>query len=187
MGVASSLRISEMARLYLLIDGYNLMHADGLGSRRKGKSQSERNRAEFLKRLLRKLNPELHADTVIVFDGTVDARLLVPSLSSGIAIRFAGPQSDADTEIEKLLATHSSPKQVLIVSSDHRLHKAAARRRATAIDSDVFWELIEDFDAEEWPAEFHQLKSSRADDDEARRADLQEIDLPQDFLDFDGR
>lgn len=163
------------------------MHADGLGSRPESRSQAEHNRAEFLRRLLRKLNPDLHSDTVIIFDGTAAEGLLVSTVNHGIAIRFAGPQSDADTEIEKMLAAHSSPKQVLIVSSDHRLHKAAARRRAMAIDSDVFWELIEDVDAEEWPSSLHHFNSRYGDHDRSRPIDPQEIELPDDFLDFDGR
>jgi hypothetical protein len=33
---------------------------------------------------------------------------------------------------------------VLVVSSDHRLHKAARRRGATAVDSDAFLDQLED-------------------------------------------
>jgi hypothetical protein len=35
-----------------------------------------------------------------------------------------------------LIRKHSSPRALTVVSSDHRLHRAARRRRATPIDSD---------------------------------------------------
>ena len=126
-----------MARLYLLIDGYNLLHAVGSTKNRRA-GDTERNRHQLLHSLTQRLNPVLHSDTTVVFDGIEDENRPQSRSYGAITVRFAGTGSDADSEIERLLAGHSSPKQVLIVSSDHRLHKAAARKKATCIDSEDF-------------------------------------------------
>src|SRR5690606_38904703 len=57
----------------------------------------------------------------------------------GIAVQFSAKDEDADTVIEQLIAADSAPKRLTVVSSDHRLQRAAKRRRATAIDSDVWF------------------------------------------------
>ncbi|MFO1001094.1 MAG: NYN domain-containing protein [Planctomycetaceae bacterium] len=131
-----------MARLYLVIDGYNLMHAAGLGRSEYGPGELERNRQRLLNQVAGILNAQTAHDALIVFD----AHLAVPRASdedqplqrSPMAVRFSRDGRDADAEIELILETHSSPRQVLIVSSDHRLHKAAARRKARCIDSEDF-------------------------------------------------
>ena len=131
-----------MARLYLVIDGYNLMHAAGLGRSEYGPGELERNRQRLLSRVAGALNEQIAADALVVFD----AHLAVPRASdedqplprSPLAVRFSRDGRDADAEIELILETHSSPRQILIVSSDHRLHKAAARRKAQCIDSEDF-------------------------------------------------
>lgn len=175
-----------MARLYLLIDGYNLLHAVGPTKNRRA-GDTERNRYQLLQQLYERLNPALHGDTIVVFDGIEDEKRPQSRTMGSISIRFAGTASDADSEIERLLASHSSPKQVLIVSSDHRLHKAARRRRATAIDSDAFWDLIEDSDANELQSSIDLLRNRTRALDTSKPDDPHEIELPDDFLDFDSR
>ena len=175
-----------MARLYLLIDGYNLLHAVGPTKNRRA-GDTERNRHHLLHSLIQRLNPALHSDTTVVFDGIEDENRPQSRSCGAITVRFSGTGSDADSEIERLLASHSSPKQVLVVSSDHRLHKAAGRRRATAIDSDAFWDLIEDSDADELQSSLNQLQRRNSAFDESKPSDVDEIELPDDFLDFDSR
>ena len=131
-----------MARLYLVIDGYNLMHAAGLGRSQYRPGELERNRNRLLNQTAAVLDEQIASDALVVFD----AHLAVPRDSdngpppprSPLAVRFSREGRDADAEIELILETHSSPRQILIVSSDHRLHKAAARRKATCIDSEDF-------------------------------------------------
>lgn len=131
-----------MARLYLVIDGYNLMHAAGLGRSEYGPGELERNRYRLLHQVAGALDEQIAADALVVFD----AHQVVPRTSdegqrlprSPLAVRFSRDGRDADAEIELILESHSSPRQILIVSSDHRLHKAAARRKATCIDSEDF-------------------------------------------------
>ena len=131
-----------MARLYLVIDGYNLMHAAGLGSSEYGPGELERNRNRLLNQTAAVLDEQIAADALVVFDAHLavprDSDHVPPLARSPLAVRFSREGRDADAEIELILETHSSPRQILIVSSDHRLHKAAARRKATCIDSEDF-------------------------------------------------
>ena len=149
-----------MARLYLVIDGYNLMHAAGLGRADYRPGELERNRNRLLNQTAAVLDEQVAADAIVVFD----AHLAVPRASdedapltrSPLAVRFSRDGRDADAEIELILETHSSPRQVLIVSSDHRLHKAAARRKATCIDSEDF---LRQFDE---PEPLHAIRKKRS-------------------------
>jgi predicted RNA-binding protein with PIN domain len=131
-----------MARLYLVIDGYNLMHAAGLGRSEYGPGELERNRNRLLNQIAAVLDEQIAADALVVFDAHMavprDPDNGPPLPRSPLAVRFSREGRDADAEIELILETHSSPRQILIVSSDHRLHKAAGRRKATCIDSEDF-------------------------------------------------
>lgn len=132
-----------MATPFLLIDGYNLLHAAGLARVRYAPGDLERLRHRLLAMLAEKLTPPERMRCTVVFDAQ-DA----PYASSrdmrvhDIAVLFAAPGGDADTLIEDLLQTHPAAKQVLMISSDHRLHKAARRRGATPMDSDPFWDQL---------------------------------------------
>lgn len=133
-----------MARLFLLIDGYNLMHAAGLAQSSYGHGDLERSRNRLLKQLISQLDPGIASDTTVVFDGnrtTFDDSS--PTTTGPLSVRFSSDGMDADSEIERLLDSHSSPRQVLVISSDHRLHKAARRRRSRCMDSEEFWSTLE--------------------------------------------
>ncbi len=66
---------------------------------------------------------------------------------------FASRDEDADTVIEQLIAAESAPKRLTVVSSDHRLQRAAKRRRATAVDSDRwFTQLLRDRTSRSFPS-----------------------------------
>ncbi len=133
-----------MTRLFLIIDGYNLMHASGLGRSSYGPGDLERGRNRLLKQLENSLDESAAADTIVVFDGqSASASDAAGNSPPSINVRFSPTGSDADTEIETLLRTHSSPRQILVVSSDHRLHKAARSRRAQCMDSEEFWQLLQ--------------------------------------------
>ncbi len=57
----------------------------------------------------------------------------------GLLVRFAARDEDADTLIEELIREDSAPRRLTVVSSDHRIQRAAKRRRARAVDSDVWY------------------------------------------------
>ncbi|MEX0703087.1 MAG: NYN domain-containing protein [Planctomycetales bacterium] len=132
-----------MSAPFLIIDGYNLMHAVGMARADYGPGGLEKQRNRFLAWLVRNVPRSQQARTTVVFDAH-EAPPGLPRHGSveQIAVRFAAPGEDADSLIEELIAGHSAPRQVLLVSSDHRLQRAARRRRARFSDSDAFIERL---------------------------------------------
>jgi hypothetical protein len=59
-----------------------------------------------------------------------------------MTVHYATEYGSADALIELLISKHSSPRRLTVVSSDHRLHRAARRRRATAVDSDIWYAAL---------------------------------------------
>jgi len=128
----------------IIIDGYNLIFQCGLEGRSRSPRALERARNSLVATLANRLDDDERARTIIVFDAE---KLPISvseaqSVNSGINIEFAVNHDDADTLIEELIAKNSTSKQLVVVSSDHRIQKAALRRRATAIDSDVWYEKL---------------------------------------------
>jgi uncharacterized protein len=127
----------------LLIDGYNLMHAAGVVGRGAGPGGLERSRLALLNFIAESVPPETLAGTTVVFDAAGAPPGLPRTLSHrGLMVRFAAGYEDADALIEELVLADSAPRRLLVVSSDHRLHRAARRRRAKAIDSDRWYAEI---------------------------------------------
>jgi uncharacterized protein len=124
----------------ILIDGYNLLHASGILGRGVGPGSLERSRNALLNFLAESLLERELAGTTVVFDAR-EAPPGLPRMTTfrGITVRFAPRGSDADAEIEELIAASHAPRRLTVVSSDHRLHRAARRRRARAIDSDRWY------------------------------------------------
>ena len=124
----------------LLIDGYNLLNAVGIVGRGVGPGGLERSRRALLNFLAESLDPEEVARTTVVFDAA-DAPPGLPRVTEhrGLTVRFAAKYADADSLIEELIQAESAPRRLTVVSSDHRLHRAARRRRARAVDSDVWY------------------------------------------------
>ena len=123
-----------------LIDGYNLMYAGGLLGRKFGPDGFRQVRHRFLNDLAAALDATEAHLTTVVFDASAPP----PDRASvarhkGMTILFAVDAEDADTRIEELIAHHSSPKTLTVVSSDHRIMKAALRRRSKVMTADAFW------------------------------------------------
>lgn len=128
----------------LLIDGYNLLHAAGYGSARFATGELQRARQRLIKKLFQLLTPAEISQTAVVFD----AKQPPPGLPShwyinGLRVMYAQPHGDADEMLEQLIHEHSAPRQLTVVSSDHRLHRAAKSRRAMVIKSDDFLAHLE--------------------------------------------
>jgi predicted RNA-binding protein with PIN domain len=126
-------------RPFLIIDGYNLLHAAGLARRQYGPGQLQRCRAQLLAYLAKHLTDTERERATVVFDAA-EAPPGLPRqfTAAGIAVRFAAPGKDADDTIEELIAAHSAPRQVRVISSDHRLQRSAQKRRGAFIDSEDF-------------------------------------------------
>lgn len=124
----------------LLIDGYNLMYAAGIVGAGSGKGGLERSRAALARFVGESLAASERGRAVVVFDAAGAPPGLPSSITlHGVAIRFAKGYRDADELIEELIAADTSPRKLTVVSSDHRIQRAARRRRATAVDSDVWY------------------------------------------------
>ena len=127
-----------------MIDGYNLIFQCGLNGKRRDGLALEKSRQRLIQEVGKQLG-EQRQHAAIVFDAS---RLPIKedqaiSEVKGLTIIYAVDFDDADSMIEEIIRTHSSPKQLLVVSSDHRLHKAALRRNAKPIDSDVWFDRLE--------------------------------------------
>lgn len=61
----------------------------------------------------------------------------------GVIVVYAGAGVEADEVIERLIAKDSAPKRLTVVSSDHRIRKAASKRGAAAMVSEKFVTLME--------------------------------------------
>ena len=121
----------------LLIDGYNLLHVTGLSGRGPGLQGS---REALLRFLAATIEPSERPRTTIVFDAAGAPPGLPRVVSRDeMTIRYASDYDDADELIEELIAAHHVPRSLLVVSSDHRLQRAARRRRATFVDSDIWF------------------------------------------------
>lgn len=132
-----------MAAPFLLIDGYNLMHAAGLARPTYGPGDLERCRHRLLRFLVNTLKSREKGRAKVIFDA-FDAPEDASRRQSfdGLEVLFATPGSDADSLIEELIAKHSAPRQIMVISSDRRLQKAARRRRAKSVDSGAFIDML---------------------------------------------
>ncbi len=124
---------------FLIIDGYNLLHAAGLARANYAQGDLQRQRQQLLTRLAGSLSTEERQRCTVVFDAIdAPAGLDREFQHEGIAVLFAEPGHEADEVIEQLVARHSAALNLIVVSSDHRLQRAARSRRAASLDSEAF-------------------------------------------------
>jgi predicted RNA-binding protein with PIN domain len=121
----------------LLIDGYNLLHVTGIFGRDPGPGSLERSRQALLNFLAASIDPNELGQAAIVFDApaglpqTIDHR--------GLTVHYARNYADADAMLEELIAQHPTPRRLTVVSSDHRVQRAARRRKASPVDSERWY------------------------------------------------
>jgi predicted RNA-binding protein with PIN domain len=128
----------------LLIDGYNLLFASGVFASSAGPPTLERTRNALLQFLADSLEERLRIRTTVVFDATHAPPGLPHEMSfAGMRVLFSRNPADADALLEDLLETERAPREVLLVSSDHRVQRAARQRGAKYIDSDAWLRELE--------------------------------------------
>lgn len=122
--------------LLLLIDGYNVVAPIAAPARGSQQHWLRRERAALLDRLVRHLDEATRQRTCVVFDAAHPPADRPHTFDHfGIAVRYAVGYPEADDLLEELIAGHSAPKQLMVVSSDQRLKVAASRRGASSFDS----------------------------------------------------
>jgi len=127
----------------ILIDGYNLLYGAGIVGEGIDAGTLQGAREALLGWLLYSLPEDDRLRTVVVFD----AHHPPPGRPSqfdrhGMAVHFSRDHESADALLEEYIAANDAPRQLIVVSSDHRVQRAASRRRATAIDSDTWYHQV---------------------------------------------
>ncbi len=125
--------------LLLLIDGYNVVAPSVPPARRGDANWLQRERLRLIDRLAKHLDDHVRARTAVVFDAANPppdrpSRFTI----SEIDIQFAVDYHEADDLIEELIAAHSAPKRLAVVSSDQRIQTAASRRGCATFASDAW-------------------------------------------------
>jgi predicted RNA-binding protein with PIN domain len=126
-----------------VIDGYNLLHAMGLLRGKVGPTGLEKARLGLLG-LLRAVYGDEATKVTVVFD----AAHAPPGAARreeyhGIQVRFAVDQTEADDLIETLIHDDAVPRQLIVVSDDHRIQRAAQRRHCTVSGCAQYLEWLE--------------------------------------------
>jgi predicted RNA-binding protein with PIN domain len=127
----------------LLIDGYNLLNVTSIFGEAGPGTALHRTRLAFLEFLASSFTKRERSQTTIVFDAAGAPPGLPHTIShEGMTIHFARRHSNADEMIEELLEAWKAPRSLTVVSSDHRVQRAARQRGATFIDSDKWYAEI---------------------------------------------
>ena len=131
----------------LLIDGNNLLHASDVFPHGRDRSLGAAQRA-LVEALTAMWTASEQSTAVIVFDGSGGTKH--GSLATEIAaeqsdrprILFPNRKQDADDVLEALLRAEREPTRLLVVSSDHRIQRAARQAGAKYIDSEDYWREV---------------------------------------------
>jgi len=135
-----------------LIDGYNLMHALGLVRKAGGEAAWAASRLQLLDWLADRLPARPGDAFQIVFDAQRSVGSVAESRRRGVTILVAHGGT-ADDVIEDLTAAEIHPKQLTVVSNDHRLRDAAFRSGCGWITCGAFTDTVMKPPAATAPAE----------------------------------
>jgi predicted RNA-binding protein with PIN domain len=124
----------------LLIDGYNLLNVTGIFAQAGPGTELHRTRVALLNFLSASINQRERKATTIVFDAAGAPPGLPRMIKhEGITVHFAQRHLDADEMIEELLEQCREPRSLLVVSSDHRVQRAARHVGASFLDSEAWY------------------------------------------------
>jgi predicted RNA-binding protein with PIN domain len=116
-----------------LIDGYNLLHAMGAIRGTLGPTGLENARARLLG-VLKGSYGEDAGQISVIFDGSgALAGTPAETVYQGIHVRYAIGGTEADDLIEELIEHEGAPTRLTVVSDDHRIQRAARRRRCCVV------------------------------------------------------
>lgn len=123
---------------WLIIDGYNLLHqVEELVELMRTDIMSARHR------LVRQVEDTAHrmaSQTTIVFDGR-EAGSDASLTSKYLEVLFSPSHQSADTVIERLVCKSSTPRKILVVTSDRLEHDMVSSAGAQVMSSQDFMAL----------------------------------------------
>lgn len=135
----------------LIVDGYNLMHVIRK-SDEDFTNLTEVGLCKIISEYLKRVRDRGH----VVFDGTGPYDKTDMEWLGGIEnleVYFSGAKTEADEIIEQKIQDSSAPKSLVVVSTDRRIRTAAAKRKATAVTSEIFWlQLIQQMEHQNKPS-----------------------------------
>ncbi len=114
----------------LIVDAYNVLHCTHILPARHALMSVEQ-----LCRLLAE-SPWRTGRMAVVCDGAKPA--LVDDRPGDVELIYAGGGRDADSLIERMVAEADAPRELVVVSNDRRIQRAARRRKAKAMASEDF-------------------------------------------------
>lgn len=120
----------------LLIDGYNLLRVI-----QRQEAMAALDEAGLIRILTEYLRRTRNRGQII-FDGIGPPDKTGLAGFTNIEVFFSGSFRDADTLIEEKIQTCTAPRSLVVISSDLRLVAAAKRRKAVAVRSETFWEMV---------------------------------------------
>ena len=122
--------------LLLLIDGYNVVAPVAPPKRDPDGRWLQRERMKLIGRLVDHLTDFQRQNTCVVFDAAKPPEGRPSSfLVEGISVCFAVEHAEADDLLEEMIAAHTAPRNLMVVSSDHRVQAAAKRRGCRCCES----------------------------------------------------
>jgi predicted RNA-binding protein with PIN domain len=127
----------------VLIDGYNLLFSLGMVPTPVQEGDLYRARQQLLEMLIAGLGEQAKNCTVVLDATRSPRRSPGDGMYRGIDVRFTERREEADDLIAWLIKQCPVPKQLIVISSDHRLVEAATRKRATSIKAQQFLEWLE--------------------------------------------
>lgn len=129
----------------ILIDGYNLLFQSQLVGKGRAVGWLDRARKRLIAHLHATLGEDLLQQTFVVFDASQVGDTGADFQSDrGVKVIFARQHPEADDLLEELIRKHSSPKRLMVVSSDQRIGRCARARRAQLTTSASFLRGLEE-------------------------------------------
>ena len=126
-----------------LIDGYNVLFSLGMVPSPVKEGDLQRARQSLLQ-MLHEALAEKGKFCTVVFDATrAPSRAPGDTFFHGIDVRFTKRREEADDLIAYLITQCTTPKQLTVISSDHRLVEATSRKRATVVRADEFLDWLD--------------------------------------------
>jgi hypothetical protein len=126
-----------------LIDGYNLLHRLGLMRTRMAPGELAGARQRLVSMLMKACGKDAGLICIVFDSAGVPAKRAPDRIDQDIDIRFARGGEAADDVIEDLIRSHSAPKQLTVISDDHRLQRAARRRACRVLSCTTYLEEME--------------------------------------------